>query len=106
MAVKDAARLAFLRTLPCAVFTHPKDTGIGGVGWATEHRCDGSVEAHHRTGSGLALKAPDDEAFPLCRRHHREFHDASGLFAGWSREERKTWQATMAELYKPDEEVF
>lgn len=38
-----------------------------------------AAEAHHpkRPGLGMAVKAPDSEAIPLCSRHHNEQHPDS-----------------------------
>lgn len=39
---------------------------------------DAHVEAHHpRFGVGMAEKASDKDAVPLCGRHHRELHTMS-----------------------------
>lgn len=100
--MKDPQHLALLRSLPCAVATHGIVRGFP-VLRLGDGVCFGAVQAHHRTGAGLALKASDREAFPLCVAHHRQFHDASGVFKGWTREQRNDWQDRMVELYKPDE---
>ncbi len=65
--------------------------------------CYGPVEAHHRTGAGLALKADDHEVMPLCLQHHREFHGACGAFRDWTKAQRKEWQENMVQLYRPTE---
>lgn len=49
-------------------------------------------EAHHRQGAGLALKAHDHEAMPLCVTHHRELHAMSGCFRQWDKARRKAWE--------------
>lgn len=63
---RDPGHLAYVRTLPCCLCGD-----------------DVSVEAHHpRTVdhpegvvyTGLATKASDQWAVPLCGRHHRELH--------------------------------
>lgn len=124
-AVKDPGHLTFLRSLPCAVYMHPPyivvahhkedvdpeilkkiATAAASKAIPSGYTCSPDVEAHHRTGAGLALKASDHEAFPLCRKHHREFHDANGLFKGWTRAQRKEWQQHMVKLYQPIDEVF
>lgn len=55
----DKAALDRARAQPCLICGDPT-----------------TVEAHHpRTGRpGLGRKADDDEAVPLCGRHHRELH--------------------------------
>lgn len=54
----DDGHLAFIRCQPCCICG---DTV--------------SVEAHHpRFMAGMARKADDKAAVPLCGRHHRELH--------------------------------
>ena len=74
--------LAFVRTLPCCMPQH----------MASMPMCHGRVHAHHagrRPGTGV--KAPDDTAIPLCAVHHFDWHQAAGMFHGWSREQRREW---------------
>jgi hypothetical protein len=68
--------LAYVRTLPCCLCGD-----------------DVSVEAHHpRVGSvndgvhapGMAQKASDRWALPLCGRHHRECHSYGDERAFWA----------------------
>ncbi len=61
--VRDAAYLAFVRTLPCAA---------GAVGHAL---CWGAVDPHHAGCHPLGRKADDTTAIPLCRGHHRALTD-------------------------------
>jgi hypothetical protein len=75
VANEDPAHLKWLRSLPCMACLAPPPS-----------------EAHHRTGAGMAARAPDSEAMPLCTRCHRDFHDGRGLFQGWTREMRRRWQ--------------
>lgn len=78
----DPAYLAWVRTLPCLI----------------GHECVGRVEAHHSTASrGLGQKTTDRETMPLCAAHHNQFHNARGVFSGWTREGRRTWQRRMLE---------
>ena len=91
--MKDPAHLAKLRTMHCA------GDWLGACG--APDFCSGPIEAHHRTGAGLALKASDHEAFPLCQKHHRDFHDSKGVFRSWTKQEKKEWQAKMVERYRP-----
>lgn len=65
--------------------------------------CQGPIEAHHPTGSGLALKAPDRDAIPLCRKHHRELHDGRGTFLGWDKARLKAWQTRTSRKYRAGE---
>lgn len=56
---RSEARLDEVRDQPCIICGDPT-----------------TVEAHHpRVGVvGMARKADDDKAVPLCGRHHRELH--------------------------------
>jgi hypothetical protein len=55
---RNAERLHQVRQLPCLICGDPV-----------------TVEAHHpRFGVGMGTKADDDDAVPLCGRHHRELH--------------------------------
>lgn len=76
----DEVYLDWIRSLPCCV-----------CGVRT------SSHAHHSTGAGMALKAPDREAMPLCPRCHRDFHDGKGFSDGWRREQRALWQELQVE---------
>lgn len=58
------------------------------------------MEAHHPTGAGLALKADDSKAFPLCTKHHRERHDHAGYFKAMTKADRKLWEADMVANYQ------
>lgn len=88
----DPMHLDWIRSQPCALRTHP----LPGV-----TPCEGRpIEAHHPTGSGLALRAPDSEAIPLCPGHHRgELHRVRGTFKWWTRARLKAWQREMSARY-------
>ena len=102
--MKDPKHLKALRAMPCAVPTH--------IGIRTcyppldEDVCSGPIDAHHPTGSGLALKASDHDAMPLCHKHHMNFHDARGVFRNWTKEQRRDWQRQMSEKYRPGGDEF
>lgn len=65
-----------------------------------ELKCDGPVEAHHHTGHrGMSQKNDDEKTFPLCHRHHMDFHDARGMFRPWSKDARRMWQDQMVAKY-------
>ncbi len=82
--------LAYLRTLPCC---------LGHL-----YACSDAVQPHHSTvNKGMSLRTSDLDAFPLCAKHHRAFHDHAGHFAGWSKDERKSWQLEMSGRYRPKE---
>jgi hypothetical protein len=66
-------------------------------------RCSGPIDAHHKTGAGLALKANDRETIPLCHGHHMDFHAQRGCFRNWDKARRKDWQGAMIAHYWPDD---
>ena len=64
--VEDPARLALIRALPCLA------CAMDGT------RQTSRTEAHHpRDEQGTGTKAGDDQAIPLCGRHHNEQHPDS-----------------------------
>lgn len=50
--------------------------------------CSGPMHAHHMGERGLGQKCSDLETVPFCERHHRDWHDCTGLFADKSKEWR------------------
>lgn len=84
-ATDDPKRLAWMRPLPCC-----------GPGCRFLGPCD----PHHRTGAGMALKAADDEAMPLCRRCHDELHDGRGVFGLMTRDALRDWQQEQVAHYR------
>lgn len=77
---QDKAYLARVRLMPC-------------VG-ARLSSCEGhGVDPHHAgRRPGIAMKAPDASAIPMCRHHHDRFHDAQYPFKDWGKERRRDWQ--------------
>lgn len=49
-------------------------------------------DPHHRTGAGLAMRAHDHKAIPLCRYCHNAFHAGSGTFKRLDRQGKRTYQ--------------
>jgi len=81
----DAARLDFARLQWCAALTLRYQTP-----------CAGHMQACHEGRNGIlirgtALKAPDSETIGMCSRHHDDWTNHRGVFAGWSKERRRTW---------------
>lgn len=76
--VRDEAHLAFVRTLPCCA------PGCD--------RVDASEAHHETTERGMGQKADDRRAMPMCRKHHRAFHDGREPFDGWTKPRRRAWQ--------------
>lgn len=76
---RDPVYLARVRGLACCA-----------IGLRTP--CRGPVHAHHAGGRpGVAIKAHDHTAVPLCMAHHGEWHAANGAFHIWNREKRRSW---------------
>lgn len=78
----DPEYLARVRTLRCAAPHGPSG-------------CHGAIEAHHAGPRGLGQRADDRTAIPLCRYHHRAWHDGRGVFADWAHEVRAVWVAAV-----------
>jgi hypothetical protein len=49
----------------------------------------------------MGQKSSDMRTFPLCRKHHHDFHNALGMFRDWDKNERREWQVRMGDLYEP-----
>lgn len=78
----DPVYLAWVRRWPCCV---------GGMlcGPARAHH---AIEMGGRRIKGMALKAPDAEALPLCEMHHTQFHLGQGFCKGWDKLRRRAFQ--------------
>lgn len=98
MSGENLVRLEWLRGLPCCA----RNLDEGGCSY-------GCVEAHHprglEYGTGTGVKASDEDAVPLCHRHHTDWHLAVGVFSRWHKKQRKEWQRQMVELYHQAWEV-
>jgi hypothetical protein len=55
--------------------------------------------AHHVTGAGMALKAADRDAIPLCARCHADLHEFRHAFHV-SREVREAWQRKQVDEHR------
>lgn len=60
---RDPAFLAFVRQHSCLV----------------ERCCSRRIEAHHFGKRAKGTKCSDYQTVPLCRDHHREFHDRGSI---------------------------
>lgn len=57
-----------------------------------DHDCIPPIEAHHTGGRpGMSIKSDDRDTVPLCSQAHREFHQRSGVFGGFGRDEIREW---------------
>lgn len=82
--LRDRDFMVWVKGQPCCA------AGLeGGTG------CEGEVQAHHAGRRGMSQKAEDRTCIPLCRRHHTEWHGASGPFKPWDREQRRAWALRM-----------
>jgi hypothetical protein len=88
-----------IRALPCHVCASP-------VQVQAHHSTCGSVKPWELDGAaqhaprGKGQKAHDSWAFPLCFKHHRQFHDAAGHFEGWPNAQRRDWQNAAVAEYR------
>jgi hypothetical protein len=61
--------------------------------------CAGPIEADHMgdwsDGRGTGQTPDDTTCVALCRRHHRQRHDHSGVFAAASKAEMQAWRREM-----------
>ncbi len=95
MAGEDPAYMAHLRTqqcqapVPCVMLSGPPHHSTNGSTLGEGERPTGKQLGGRR---GKSQTAHDHHAFALCVRHHRQFHDESGPFAGWTKEQRRDWQ--------------
>jgi hypothetical protein len=90
MANESPLYLKRVRQLPCANCGRPAPN-----------------EAHHRTGAGMARRAHDHDAMPLCRRCHHDLHALAGSFKTFDRAMLRSWQddkahATRERLLRAD----
>lgn len=108
--MSDAAYLAWVRTQACAAqpcATTPCEANHSTVAPTFAPGERQSKQLPGRRGKGQ--KSADYYAFPLCSRHHGQFHRLVGFFDGWSGEELERWQneqsATYRERYEARREV-
>jgi hypothetical protein len=88
-AQSDPARLAFVREQACVV---PFSETLPGSGFAVTGGCKGRTEAcHEGKKPGIGMKCNDAETLPMCSSHHGQWTDHRGVFAGWTKEQRRQW---------------
>lgn len=82
MRAREAAYVDFVRQLPCIVCAK-----------------NGPSEASHvPTGAGqtgMAMKVPDSQVVPKCRKCHAEWEERRGWCEGWEKAERYDWAQRM-----------
>ena len=85
---RDQQYLNWLKTMPCAVPGCDK--------FPSEYE---SIIPCHPKGGGVALKASDREALPMCNTHHQEEHQ-HGFDTFWKRYDRPTLVRTHLAIYE------
>lgn len=76
----DPAYLAWVKTQPCLAQKYA--TAL----------CRRPIHAHHAgRRPGVAMKADDSTAIPLCELHHADWHNAGGVFRGLTKLQRFAW---------------
>ena len=90
---RDPDYLAWLRTQECI---YPDCTSKHLHQW---REAGAWTEAAHTGPHGMAQKAPDCDAIPLCHHHHQEAKDAQGKSRNWFAEHGLDRDAVIAELH-------
>jgi len=112
--VHDTEYMERVRGLPCVVVEMmplgPQSADIHGINAFLRWRCNGHIHAHHMGERGFGQKCSDLETVPFCDKHHAEWHDCRGVFAGKSREWRREFgraaiEATQAALMPAEKGV-
>jgi len=85
--------LAWLRTQECI---SPGCTSKNLHKW--DRQAGSWTEAAHTGPHGIAQKAPDCDAIPLCHHHHQEAKDAQGKSRNWFEEHGLDRAKVIAEL--------
>jgi hypothetical protein len=87
--VRNARYLRRVAELPCC-------------GCGTLHGVEARqrMDAHHRTGAGLALKADDTESFSFCGGCHDDFHDSRGRYFHFDKQLKHDFQDIMIAFTK------
>jgi len=90
----DPARLEWVREQPCLVpellLSHGRE-GASALMFSIA-RCRGRTEAcHEGRKPGMAMKCDDALTLPMCSAHHRQWTDHTGIFKGWTKEQRRSW---------------
>lgn len=81
--VRDQAHKDKIKLLPCCAPGAPAG-------------CWGPIDPSHTGARGLGQKADDTSCVPHCRGHHDQWENHHGVFAGWTREQRREWAACEA----------
>lgn len=103
MAGEDPIYLNWLRSQPCAA-PEPCNRRC----FDPHHSTNGSTVSPDELPRGKQLggrrgkgqRAHDHFAFSLCKKHHDDFHDEAGVFAGWTKAQRRAWQDEQVRLHR------
>jgi len=96
--VRDAEYMDRVRGLPCLCRDFLWEFGHDDV----IRGCSGAdtMHAHHMGVRGLGQKCSDLATVPFCERHHRDWHECTGPFAGKSKEWRAEFSRAAIEATK------
>ncbi len=47
----------------------------------------------------MGQTAADKDSFPMCRKHHEEFHGGIGFCKGWDKDQRRSFQEQEIERF-------
>ncbi len=75
------------------------------MGWLGDQPCCAcprpSGPPHHKTGAGMARRAHDHDAMPMCPDCHNSIHSTMfGFFKGWEKAKLQRYQDNMVKMYR------
>jgi len=87
---RDTPYMMAVKALPCAAVSFD-------MPWPIDNHtpCSHVVEADHMGDRGRGKKAADDTCVPMCSRHHAERGDHTGRFRHATKDQLRTWRATV-----------
>ena len=86
----DSARLGWVVLQPCLLLSHQPNHRC----WNRNRLKNGELRneaCHEGKTPGMSMRAPDDEAVPMCSKAHGWWTRHRGFFKGWTREQRRAW---------------
>ena len=99
--MSDAPYLAWVRTQPCAAQPCAATPCEANHSTVAPTYAPGERQPKQLPGRrGKGQKSADYYAFPLCSRHHGQFHRIVGYFEGWTGAELERWQNAQSALYR------
>ena len=102
MADEDPKHIAMIRKNPCCVCLSPAPSHPHHhtMGLSDPCPCGERHAAKVAQPRGKGARAHDHDAMPLCWKHHRQLHDLTGHFAGWTKAELRAWQDARAREFR------